>query len=109
MMAAELGVKVTEIRLRAIISNFYGQRSPPVSFLCFTADHVGGKPEIPPGCEAITWVPLAEAADRIDLDDMAMVATHVAAGSDSVLGGAVRILKTDTTRTVTVTEPLRPL
>lgn len=107
LMGREIGVEVESPQLRALLSTFFNQHTKPTSFAYYTAEYKSGTPIVPEDCEEIGWFPLAEAGDKIDLEEMGLVARHVAAGKQNVLSGAVRVIKTSESRSIEIIEPFK--
>ena len=94
MMAGEMGVEIGDIKLRALITKYYGESENPIIFNYIEAKYVSGKITVPPGCKDIKWFTRREALEIIPFEAMKMILTKVFNGpEDQLWGGAVRIKK----------------
>jgi hypothetical protein len=95
-MAAEMGVQVYDIKLRAMIGKFYGQAKHPIIFNYVTAKYLSGDLVVPEGCTDIKWFDKNEGIEEIPFKPMKSILSTVFNNDENYLwGGSFRILPAD--------------
>jgi hypothetical protein len=92
-MAKEMGVEIEGLRLRAMITKYYGDARYPIVFNYVSAQYKSGELTIPPGCKDIKWYTVEEALEVIPFEGMKMVLEKVfIEDTDALWAGSLHIV-----------------
>ena len=106
-MGARMGIKIKNMRLRALLTFHYEGRSNPTLMHYYTGEYESGVLILPEGCKTIKWVETSKSADLIPYDEMNRIIKQINA-CDYLFGGSFRIWKTDRATGKRKSEPIEP-
>lgn len=72
-MAQRMGIQITNIRLRGLLTFHYTYRTSPTIMHYYTADYKSGNLLLPDGCDGIKWVKKNETQKLIPFEEMNMI------------------------------------
>lgn len=95
-MGNRMGIKITNIRLRGLLTFHYDWRSNPTLMHYYTAEYASGELILPEGCEKIEWVDMSKTSDLIPYEEMNRIIQKISE-CEYLFGGSFRIWKDPTT------------
>jgi|WetSurMetagenome_2_1015567.scaffolds.fasta_scaffold282271_1 hypothetical protein len=96
-MGQRMGIKITNIKLRGLLTFHYSYRTNPTLMHYYTADYKSGDLVLPEGCDEIKWVKKNEIQKLIPFEEMNMIIQKIN-DCDYLFGGSFWITKDSITQ-----------
>jgi hypothetical protein len=90
-MAQEMGVSVTDIRLRGLFSIYHNAGPMPILFHYYSARYASGPLTVPPGCTDIRWFSRQEALKVIPFKVMTQILAQLFSQETYLWGGSLHV------------------
>jgi hypothetical protein len=91
-MGDDVGIKLKDHRLGALVDQYYNQSQKPMVFCLFEAKYESGDIKVPPGCTGISWYPIDEALKLIPFESMVEIMDLMLIKDNKALwAGGIRI------------------